>query len=209
MRRRAESTNQWRDLVSSQRILARRIAIVSLVAAMLVVTVAIPVVAATGHVSGTVTFEETVALSRNAVAIVTVVDQAAAKDAGAVIGEQRIDGIAGVPIPFSVPYDQARIDPTHAYGLYATVVDGATTWQNLQGIAVLTGGPTDGVAVPVASVPAPPATLTGTITKSDTCGPRPRCRRDRGADQGRDRNPRQPAGPADDRPDAGRLHGRL
>ena len=40
-----------------------------------------------------------------------------------IVGEQRIDG-AALPAEFSVPYDDAAIDTTHSYALYASVVDG-------------------------------------------------------------------------------------
>jgi uncharacterized lipoprotein YbaY len=150
------------------RTVARRIGIVALVGAMLGATLAIPVVAATGQVTGSITIDETVALSAEAVTIVTVVDLAANKDAGAVVGEQRIDGASEAPVHFSVPYDPARIDPKHPYGLFATIADGSKSWQNEQGVAVLTGGPTDGVDVIVTAVETEPTTISGTITKNDT-----------------------------------------
>ena len=152
---------------SQPRSVGTRVGSVALVVAMLSVIVTIPVSAATEFVSGTLTFTQKLSLSGKAVAIITVVDQAAAPDAGAVIGQQRIDGVAAVPVPFSVPYDPARVNAKHAYGLYATIVDGSKTWQNPQGIAVLTGGPTSGIDALLTAVPAPAATITGTITESE------------------------------------------
>jgi len=35
-----------------------------------------------------------------------------------------------VPIDFSVLVDASTIDQTHAYALFATIVDGTSTWQN-------------------------------------------------------------------------------
>ena len=150
----------------AHRIVGRRTGIVVLIGAMLAATLAIPVIAATGHVTGTLTIKETIALSGDAVAVVTVVDLAAAPDAGAIIAEQRIDGVGEIPVPFSVPYDPARVNPKHPYGLFATLIDGSKSWQNPQGTAVLTGGPTDGVAVALVAVGTPAATVTGTITQS-------------------------------------------
>ena len=151
---------------SRSRSAGRRAASIALAVALLSVAIAIPASAATEFVSGTLTFTQDIALSGKAVAVITIVDQAAAPDAGAVIGQQRIDGVAAVPLPFSVPYDPGRVDAKHAYGLFATIVDGSKTWQNPQGIAVLTGGPTSGVDALLTAVPAPAATITGTITTS-------------------------------------------
>jgi len=134
---------------------------------MVAATVALPALSATANVSGTLTFKEQPTLGGGAVAVVTLVDLAAAPDAGAIVGEQRIDGVTVTPVPFTVPYDPARIDAKHAYGLFATLVSGSSSWQNPQGIPVITGGPTAGVAVPLTAVAASPATLTGTITKND------------------------------------------
>ena len=71
---------------------------------------------------------------------------------------ERIDGVARRRAgPFSVPYGPGRVNAKHAYGLFATIVDGSNTWQNTAGIAVLTGGPTSGVdALLVTAVPARP-----------------------------------------------------
>ena len=93
----------------------------------------------------------------------TIVDQTAAADAGAVIGQQRIDAPAAIPIDFSVLFDAATIDPTHSYALFATIVDGTTTWQNAVGEPVITGGPTKGVALVLTALPSPAAIVGGTI----------------------------------------------
>jgi len=71
--------------------------------------------AAVTSLTGTITTAEPVTLSGNATAIVTLVDQTASPDAGGIIGEQRIDGVGSLPVAFDVPYDGARIVPTHAY----------------------------------------------------------------------------------------------
>ena len=142
-----------RRLVSS-------LALIALFAGLL----AVPTAAATATVTGSLTYGEQVALSPNAVAIVTIVDQTAAPDAGAVVGEEWIGAPTAVPIDFSVLVDPATIDPTHAYGLFATIVDGANTWQNPHGEPVITGGPVKGIDLVLSAVPvALPASITGTI----------------------------------------------
>ena len=77
--------------------------------------VAVPVAAANTSVSGSLSYLEKVTLSPAAVVIVTIVDQTAAADAGAVIGQERIDAPAGVPIDFSVLVDADTIDVFHGY----------------------------------------------------------------------------------------------
>jgi uncharacterized lipoprotein YbaY len=145
----------------------RRVGILVLVATMLAAALAIPVMAATAHVTGTLTYKDKVALGPSATAVVTIVDLAAAPDAGAIVGQARIDSVGQVPIAFSVAYDTARIDPKHPYGLFATIVDGSSSWQNPQAVAVLTGGPSQGVAVTVSAVAKAAASIAGTITRSD------------------------------------------
>ena len=120
--------------------------------------------AATTTITGTLTSSETIALKPGAVAIITILDHTAATDAGAIVGQQRIDGPTAMPIAFSVLVDDSAIDKTHAYGLYATIVDGASTWQNATGEPVITGGPTSGIALALTALPAtPPAKIDGTI----------------------------------------------
>ena len=114
-------------------------------------------------VTGSLSYDEQIALTPDAVAIVTIVDQTAAADAGAVIGQQRIDAPAAIPIDFSVLFDAATIDPTHSYALFATIVDGTTTWQNAVGEPVITGGPTKGVDLVLTALPSPAAIVGGTI----------------------------------------------
>ena len=76
-----------------------------------------------------------------------------------------INGRRAVPIDFSVLVeDVPSIDQTHAYALYATIIDGASTWQNDVGDPVITGGPTKGIDLTLTAVPqAPGAAIGGTI----------------------------------------------
>ena len=59
--------------------------------ALLSAALAFPIAAANTSVTGSLSYRETIALTPKAVAIVTIVDQTAAADAGAVVGPQRID----------------------------------------------------------------------------------------------------------------------
>ena len=117
-------------------------------------------------VTGTITTKEKVALTPAAVAVVTLVDQSAGGTGGAIVGQQRITG-AQFPVPYSVTYDTGAIDPDHSYAVFATVVDGAKTWQSPEPVPVITGGPTEGVAIPVSSVPSDGGEVTGTIVRKD------------------------------------------
>ena len=121
----------------------------------------VPIAAANSSVTGTLTYLERIALTPDAVAIVTIIDTTAAPDAGAVIGQQLIDGPNNVPIDFSVLVDAATIDPTHAYALFATIIDGTSTWENPVGEPVITGGPTSGINLTLTAVPLAPGALVG------------------------------------------------
>src|SRR4029077_296848 len=69
-----------------------------------------------------------------------------------------------LPVDFSVLLEADTIDPTHAYSLYATILDGTSTWHNPVGEPVITGGPTKGVDLTLSAVPqAPGAAVNGTI----------------------------------------------
>ena len=100
-------------------------------------------------VTGTITSTAEATLSPNAVAVVTLVDQTATAEAGAVIGEQRIEPAGALPLAFQVPYDDARIDPTHSYALLAAIVDGDAEWETPIPVPVITGGPSVNVEVTV------------------------------------------------------------
>ena len=77
--------------------------------------VAAPAAAAITVFNGTIDRPPPTTLSPEAVAVVMLVDQTATPGSGAIVGEQRIDGVASLPVAFEVPYDDARIDPTHSY----------------------------------------------------------------------------------------------
>ena len=134
----------------------RRLGLFGVAVALLSGLFALPTLAANSSVTGSLTYREAVALTPAAVAIVTIVDTTATADAGVVVGQQRIDAPASVPVDFSVLVDQSTIDPTHSYALFATITDGAATWQNTTGEPVITGGPTKGIDLVLTSVQANP-----------------------------------------------------
>src|SRR3954469_22907005 len=150
--------------VLSTRIGLRRIAAVAVAMSVLTGVVVVPIAAATSSVSGSLTYREKVALTPAAVAIVTIIDNPAAPDAGVIVGEQVIHGPTALPVDFSVLVEAGTIQSAHSYSLYATIIDGASTWHNPVGEPVITGGPTKGVDLTLTAVPqAPGAAVTGTI----------------------------------------------
>ena len=87
----------------------------------------------------------------------------AAAEAGSIVGEQRIEDITSTPVAFEVLYDEAVIDPSHSYALYASIVDGELGWNSEAPVPVITGGPKTNVELPVAATAAFPATIEGDI----------------------------------------------
>jgi uncharacterized lipoprotein YbaY len=124
-------------------------------------------IAATTVLNGVIVSDDALTLSPDAVAVVTLVDQTATEGAGAIVGQQRIDAVASVPIPFEVLYDDAAIDVAHSYALFAAVIDGDAVYQSAQPVPVITGGPRFNVEVPVAPAPESRAKLDGTIVRTD------------------------------------------
>ncbi len=123
------------------------------------------VLAAPATLTGTVVTKEKIALSPDAAVVVTLVDQEAGPDAGAIIGQQEIYG-SQLPAAFSIPYDDAEIIPDHSYALYASVIDGTSVLQSFEPVPVITGGPSANVTISVSSY-AGTGSLTGTITRVD------------------------------------------
>jgi putative lipoprotein len=111
----------------------RHLGLLGVAVALVTGLLAFPAAAATSSVTGSLTYREKVALTPAAVAIVTIVDSTAAADAGAIVGQQRIDAPGNIPIDFSVLVDQSAIVSTHSYALYATITDGRSRWQNAVG----------------------------------------------------------------------------
>ncbi len=134
--------------------------------------IAPPALGSTLKVTGTLVVPADVAApGPNAVAVVTLIDATNTSDAGNIIGQQRIDGIGDSTITFAVPYDGAAVIPKHAYGLFATIVDGTSVWQNPKGVPVITGGPTEAVKVSVAPAVAGAGVITGRLPLPNGAAP--------------------------------------
>lgn len=74
---------------------------------------------------GTVTFRERMALPPNARLVVTLSDVSRQDVAATAIAETTfVVGTQQVPIMFVLPYDSARIDPSHRYAVRATILTG-------------------------------------------------------------------------------------
>ena len=116
----------------------------TLLAALLAPGLAGSALATTTGLEGSITADDGVTWSEDAVAVVTLVDMSAKPEAGAILGQQRIDDPGAAPIAYEVLYDDARVDPKGAYGAYATIVDGDSVYATPLPVPVLTGGPDTG-----------------------------------------------------------------
>jgi putative lipoprotein len=107
-------------------------------------------------VTGSVTYRERIALLPDAVVTVQIQDTSRADAPAIVIGEQVIATMGRqVPIPFSVSYDPAAIDPRLRYTLSVRITDGGgrPLWISMQSYPVITqGNPTTDVEVVVGMV---------------------------------------------------------
>ena len=140
---------------------------IALLGALMVPSLAGSALATTTVLEGTITADDGVTWSEDAVAVVTLVDMSAKPEAGAILGQQRIDDPGAAPIAYEVLYDDARVDPKGAYAAYATIVDGDTVYATQLPVPVLTGGPDTGVELAIAAVPDYPASISGSVTPPD------------------------------------------
>ena len=88
--------------MSSSRPILRRLSATMLAVGLVAALMAVPTSAATTAVTGTLSYAESVTLTPDAVAVVTIVDQTASPDAGAIVGEEWIGAPTTIPIDFSV-----------------------------------------------------------------------------------------------------------
>lgn len=81
--------------------------------------------AATGKVTGSITYRERIALPPSAVVTVKLVDVSLA-DAPAVLIAEQVIPTKGrqVPIEFALAYDASRIQPSHTYAVQVRIEDG-------------------------------------------------------------------------------------
>jgi len=150
--------------VNAHRRSIRPLPVIALLAALLAPAMAAPALATTTALDGTIVADDGATWSEDAVAVVTLVDMSAKPEAGAILGQQRIDSPGATPVAYDVLYDDARVDPKGAYGAYATIVDGDSVYATPLPVPVLTGGPETGVELAVEAVPAYPASITGSVT---------------------------------------------
>lgn len=95
-----------------------------------------------GTVTGTVSYLQRIALVPNAVVQVELEDVSRADAPAFVLASQQIiTGERQVPIPFSLTYDAASIDPRGRYNVRARIfIDGALRWISDTSTSVITNG---------------------------------------------------------------------
>ena len=111
--------------------------------------------AASGKVTGFVSYEASDELPPTAVLTVKLVDVSRA-DAPADVVAQQVIQTSGlqVPIAYEVDYDPARIDPGHRYAIRARIDDqGSLLYTSDRVYPVLTRGAKDTVSIELAQVP--------------------------------------------------------
>ena len=120
-----------------------------------------PAFAASGVVTGTVTYRERIALSPEAVVEVKLLDVSLADAPAVTIGEQIIEDPGQVPIAFEIEYDPAEIDERFTYAVQARIMEGdELLFINDTAYHVITGGNPDQVdlvLVMVGEAPPEPA----------------------------------------------------
>ncbi|MFO1541364.1 MAG: YbaY family lipoprotein, partial [Chloroflexota bacterium] len=118
-------------------------------------------------VTGRIVTKEPNTLASGAIAHVLLVDRSARGGAAVVAGVRRSAAGTATPVRFSVAYDAASIDGSHAYVAFAALADGSRRWQSADGVPVITGGPTDGVEVRVRSAGALAGVVTARVERTD------------------------------------------
>lgn len=100
-------------------------------------------------VSGTVSYRPFIALTPGQTVTVQLLRFPDTGEPAIVIGEQVIEIVdQQVPVPFSIEYDPAQIDPNASYGLQATITfeDGTLQFATPQAVPVITrGNPTHNI----------------------------------------------------------------
>jgi len=124
-------------------------AAMSIIPALLVVPPA-----QTGHVTGTVTYRERVALTPSAVVEVWLEDVSRPGAPARVVATTRIVRPGQVPVSFDLTYGLSQIDPRHRYAVRARIVDGAAAFATTATALVITQGHGDSVDLVLVRVPA-------------------------------------------------------
>lgn len=129
---------------------ARRTALIALGAALALPHAARAQAAA---ITGTAAYRERIALPPGAVLEVELVDISRADAAAERIAAVRIGVQGQVPIPFTLPYDPARIRPERRYALQARLTaDDRMAWRHARVVPVLTQGAGDRADIPLVRI---------------------------------------------------------
>ena len=100
--------------------------------------------------TGRLVYREKMLLPPGANAVVVLTDRARYGDEAARVAETKLDNLVAPPMPFSLKYDAARLQPGAEYGLRATIyVDGKPffTTPELYLIDLAEGPPLEGVTL--------------------------------------------------------------
>lgn len=110
-------------------------------------------------VSGTIAYRNRIYLPQNAIATIELREAYNVGSPGIAIGQQRIDEIRQIPIPFEVEYDPGDVNPRKQYVVTATIsADGRALYTTLQQYAVITNGRPQTAAIEVERAAADPQT---------------------------------------------------
>lgn len=110
--------------------------------------------AATAQVTGTVHSHRPLVLAPHAVLEVRLVDVSRADAPSVTLSEQRLSPVGEPPLPFSLPYDPATIDPRLSYAVQARITEGGRLrYISTSQHAVLTRGAPAEIEVWVEPVP--------------------------------------------------------
>jgi uncharacterized lipoprotein YbaY len=105
-------------------------------------------------VTGTVTYRQRIALPQNSTVVITLQDTTNSNRAPRNIAQQTVP-LRGqqVPVPFSLIYNPAEIQPNGVYRIRAEIyVEGRLTWANMNQDRVITGGNSNNIEVIVQPV---------------------------------------------------------
>ena len=95
----------------------------------------------TAAISGTVTYRERMALPPHALITVGLFDVSLADAAAVPLAETTLQPATQVPVPWTLSFDQAHIDPQHSYAIHVQItVDGRLWFTTTQRYPVLTQG---------------------------------------------------------------------
>ncbi|MBL8999684.1 MAG: YbaY family lipoprotein [Phycisphaerae bacterium] len=92
-------------------------------------------------VTGSVSYRERIALPPNCTVEVKLLDVSLADAPATIIGQAVINNPRGVPVPFRITFDPARIDQTRRYSVSARITSGGRLlWISDRSNPVLTQG---------------------------------------------------------------------